>query len=167
MNTEKIKIGDKVIVPDNNHGLLYSSYRTKFKEHGIPFPESTVDTGCPDRDAKLTVVKFAKHYDGHSIVFVKDNKKRYFLYQDGALVLYKKTRVTKKIVTITIEVPMNVKQKKMWHKSTDYFNESVREAVEVIMKIGIMDVVSPSFSGNGEVETSSERAMYKVDVKAV
>lgn len=153
MKTEKIKIGSNVQVVYT--GGLYTTYKGMFDKHNIPYPKNAgwVGTGHPEQDAVLKVVKFVKHEDGSSIVFIKDKTGRHFLISKTCLKVVKVKRFVPKtkIVTITIEVPMNCDQKRKWHRPTDYFNESVKEAIDVFLK----------------VETSSERAIYKVEVKGM
>lgn len=65
----------------------------------------------------------------------------------------------KKTVTITIKVDMDSEQSKEWHKPSDYFNESVKAAME---KIGDKSIVNTS----GTIETDSESCSYVVNIKS-
>lgn len=62
-----------------------------------------------------------------------------------------------KTVTITIEVPMNSKQCQEWGKPSDYFNESVKAALEKISDDTIKN-------RSGKVDTDSELSTFKVHV---
>lgn len=64
----------------------------------------------------------------------------------------------KRVVTITIEVDMESDQCNQWHDHRDYFNESVREALEKIQD-------SPIKNRSGKIKTDSELAEFKVHVQ--
>jgi hypothetical protein len=63
-----------------------------------------------------------------------------------------------KTVTITIEVPMDSEQCQEWRKPSDYFNESVKAALEKISEDAIKNL-------SGEVKTDTELSTFKVSIK--
>jgi len=64
----------------------------------------------------------------------------------------------KKTVTIKIEVDMKSKQCEEWGKPSDYFECSVKDALEAIQDSSIKNY-------SDEIETDSEKASFTVTVQ--